>query len=188
LSKHKKQIQIVVICEDNATAVLVRRYLELIGYNRRKVEFLTNPAGKGAGEAFVRAKYAIELTAYRKRNPTYWRLIAHIDADTGTVSEHEQQFASVAIESGQTSRLPVEGIVHLIPKRNVEAWIHSLLGNATDEDTDYKLRYKKQNENSYCQPAATKLVEIVRDTNLWSDLPSLQTAVVELRAKLNGSH
>ena len=29
-------------------------------------------------------------------------------------------------------------IVVLIPKRNVETWIRALLGDAVDEDTDYK--------------------------------------------------
>ena len=187
LSQIKQKIQIVVICEDKTTAVFIRRYLEAIGYELRKVRFLTSPSGRGAGEAYVRVNYAIELAQYRKRNPAYWRLIVHVDADTGTIQAHEEELAAVAIASGQPPRLPNEGIVHLIPKRNIETWIHSLLGNLADEVDDYKLLYKKQSENSYCQPAATKLVESVRDTNFSTDLPSLQSAVVELRTKLNGS-
>ena len=185
MSNLKRKIQIVVICEDNATAVLVRRYLNNIGYELRKVRFLTNPSGQGAGEAYVRSKYATELAEYRKRNPTYWRLIAHIDADNGSVREHETELAAVAIATGQLPRQTGEGIVHLIPKRNIETWIHILLGNTADEDTDYKSLYRNRTENSYCQPAAAELFAIVRDLNRTVSLPSLQLAVDELRDKLN---
>ncbi len=187
MSKQREKIQIVVVCEDNAHAVLIRNYLDRIGYNRRKLRFMTNPSGRGAGEQFVRKTYPSELDQYRKRNPQYWRLVVVIDADVNPTLYREQQLADEAVAHGLAPRQKGEGVVHLIPKRNVETWVHQLLGQPADEGTDYKLRYTKQPENAYCRPAAEALASLVRDVNRQPDLPSLVVAVQELREKLSES-
>lgn len=184
----RRQIQIVVLCEDRAHQVLIRRYLHEIGYEREKVRYLVSPSGRGSAEAFIRLHYAVELRAYRGRQPQYWRLVISVDADAGTVKQHEAELAAAAVATGQSPRQPREGIVHLIPKRNVETWIHRLLGNPADEATDYKPAYRSRHERDYCQPAAEQLVLVVRDPTQTPDLPSLGIAVTELRQKLNGTH
>jgi hypothetical protein len=187
----RRQTQIVVVCEDRTQEVFLRRCLQQLGYHPKRVRTETAPRGRGAGERFVLTQYAHELTQYRirsHRNPQFHRLVVVIDADTGTVREHEVELTAAAISTGQSPRQPREGIVHLIPKRNVETWIHRLLGNPADEATDYKPAYRSRHERDYCQPAAEQLVAIVRDPTQTSDLPSLNLAVTELRQKLNGTH
>jgi hypothetical protein len=190
----RRQTQIVVVCEDRTQEVLLRRYLMAMGYSAgardKKVTFRIAPSGRGSGERFVLVQYAHELAEFRKRwgrNPQFHRLVAVIDADAGSVPEHEAELTAAAVASSQQPRTRSEGVVHLIPKRNVETWIHRLLGSDADEDTDYKLRYTKKPENEYCRPAADALADLVRDVNRQPDLPSLLVAVGELREKLSGS-
>ena len=187
----RRQVQIVVVCEDRAQEVLLRRYLTLVGYpaspREKKVTFLIAPRGRGSGERYVLTQYAHELTEFRKRNVQYHRLVAVIDADTGTVAEHEDQLAAVAIATGQRPRQQGEQIVHLIPKRNIETWIHRLLRNDATELDNYKQQYARRKfVSEYCRPAADALVALVRDPTETPDLPSLRIGVAELRDKLSG--
>ena len=130
----------------------------------------------------MRARFGVELKAYRKGKAKSRSLIAHIDADTGTVQNRVDQ-----LTEGQNSRKPGESIIFLIPKRNIETWIYHLLGNEADEIDDYSRTYKNKSNQSYCQPAAVALVALVRDPNIQPSLPSLQLAVHELREKLAGT-
>lgn len=193
MSRHR--VQIVVVCEDRTQEVFIRRYLETVGYSagarEKKVTFRIAPRGRGSGERFVLVQYAHELAEFRRRatrNPQFHRLVAVIDADAGTVAQHETELMATAAASEQLPRQPAEGILHLIPKRNIETWIHRLLGNAADEDADYKSQYARQrSENGYCRPAAEALADLVRDPNQQPDLPSLRVGVAELRGQLSGS-
>lgn len=190
----RRQTQLVIVCEDRTQEVFLRRSLISMGYSAgardKKVFFHIAPRGRGSGERFVLVRYAHELAEFRKRrgrNPQFHRLVAVIDADVGTVHEHEAELAAVAVLAEQLPRQPREGVVHLIPKRNIETWIHRLLGQPADEDTDYKLRYSKQPENAYCRPAAEALASLVKDVNRQPDIPSLVVAVQELRDRLSGN-
>ena len=191
----RRQTQIIVVCEDRTQEVFLRRYLVAMGYSAgardKKVTFQIAPRGRGSGERFVLVRYAHELAEFRKRsgrNPQFHRLVAIIDADAGTVQQHEAELAAMAVAAGQSPRQRGEAIIHLIPKRNIETWIHRLLRNTADELTDYKPVYTRaKSEAAYCRPSAEELAALVRDVTRQPDLPSLVVGVQELREKLSGT-
>ncbi|OWK46330.1 hypothetical protein FRUB_00029 [Fimbriiglobus ruber] len=170
-----------MLSEDRAQEVLTRRYLEAVGYDLRKIDFVTAPRGGGSGEQFVRTQYPHEVAAYRQRNPQYWRLVVLIDADVSTVAQRDAELGLMLLAHQLPTRTPGEGIVHLIPRRNIETWVHFLLDNAADEEVDYKRIYHNQAENAYCRPASQTLVAIVRADPVATSLPSLDRGAEELR-------
>jgi hypothetical protein len=177
----KRQIQHVVLCEDITQRTLFFRYLKASGYETSKIKFEMAPSGAGSAEQFVRIFYPQEVLEYRKRNPIYHRLFVVYDADSGSVLEHEAELIAALAVSGQLPRTREESIVHLIPKRNIETWIHSLLGNEANENDDYKSQYSQRDHRDYCQPAAEKLRALVLGEEFTNEPASLRAGVDELR-------
>ena len=181
---NKRQMQFVILCEDRVHEVFLRRFLNSFGFETRKLSFFVAPPGQASAEQFVKLTYGQLLLEYRLRNPVFHRFLVMIDADTGTVRDRHQQLDAVAITVSIQPRQTGEGIIHLVPKRNIETWIHRLFGQPANEDDSYKLIYKKQNEREFCQPAAEALHALVLGNSDQPDLPSLSMGVIELREKL----
>ncbi len=127
---------VVVLCEDAAHKLFIERWLKCRGVSNRRIRTVALPAGKGAGEKFVRDRYPVEVLAYRQSRFTSRQLIVAIDADTQSVDYRLEQLAQSLKDRGMEDRQPSERICILVPKRNIETWVRVLIGDAVTEEVD----------------------------------------------------
>jgi hypothetical protein len=145
----------VLLCEDLQSQVFLRRSLIHQGVAPRKIHPVALPSGKGAGSQYVIAQYPRQVEAYRSRAPHMKAaLVVHVDADPQhTVADRHRQLNEALQNAGQPPRGEKEHVAHLVPKRNIETWIHFYLdGPPVDEETEYT----KYPQESACWPAAEK--------------------------------
>jgi len=175
----KRKAQFVILCEDRQQEVCVRHFLLERDVPRWKIRVAKNPVGRGAGEQFVRGKYPDEVRAYRRRTAYQTvALIAVIDADTRTVEERMRWLDKMLVDDAQPKRAPTEKIATLVPKRNIETWIHYFKTGLADEDKIYP-RLRKEGD-------CVKDVRRFASSDCFNKLPapappSLRTACDELR-------
>ena len=173
-----KASQIILLCEDKLQEVVVRRFLKKgWGIRPRKIRVVPFPNGRGSGEGHVRNKYPENLKAYRSRR-AQTILIAVIDADTGSVAQHQRELDNAC--QNTAPRQAGEAIVHLIPKHHIETWLAYLDGQSVDETEEYKSSHQFKGRESECHG----LVDILADTcksnsQLIAPPPSLNEACVE---------
>ncbi len=174
----KRRVSIVVLCEDLQQEVFARKFLMCRGFDSRKIEIKTAPKGKGSAEQYVRERYPLEVKTYRKESrKRAISLAVIIDADTKTVQEHLTELDSELKNSGQSNRQSNEKIAIFVPKRNIETWIHYLMGESVDEEITYP---KFNNHQSECKPYVEHLANICV-VGLPADAPpSLHEACKEL--------
>jgi hypothetical protein len=127
------KLRITILAEDKRHQSFVLRYLKSLGCNLSKVRREPLPTGVGAGEQWVRQRYAESVYELRRRSENM-ALIVVIDADTEEVARRCNQLE----EALGAARGAKERIVHLIPKRNIETWILCLDGETVDEGEDYR--------------------------------------------------
>jgi len=153
----KRRVQLVIVCEDLQQEVFARHFFIKRGFNRRTIRIQRPPTGKGSGEQGVRQQYPKEVRTYRrKRHHLTIKLAVVIDADPNFSVQQRQDQLDEALEAdGQKIRLPDEQIAIFVPKRNIETWIHYLMGATVDEETTYP----KLSHESECKPYVEKLVE-----------------------------
>lgn len=173
--------RVIVLAEDERHQRFIRRYLHRLGYESHDIRAVTAPSGRGSAEQWVRLQYSAEVREYRRRSARKdIRLIVVIDADIHNVDRRIDQLRVSLEQAGLPARDAAEGIVHLIPRRNVETWILCLSGRQVDEVTDYKL---EEDVDKLIKAAALTFFE-------WSRLnfvppphcvPSLLTAIPEVR-------
>ena len=103
-----------------------------------------------------------------------------IDADTGTVEEHERELDRALSAAELGKRMDDEAIALLIPKRNIETWVLCLSGTSVDELTDYK---SKSNIDRLVKPVASTLFQWSREAASvpTTCIPSLRKGLVEMR-------
>ena len=173
----RRGVQFVLLCEDQQQDVFMRRFLKRHGYEPYRMRSMFSPKGKQSGEHYVRAKYPVELEAYRaKCGHLAIALSVMIDADTLTVEERVQQL-DMACDARTIPRRKTEEKVGIFaPKRNIETWVHYLNGVKTDEVSVYpKLKYP-----SDCEQAVRRLSELCKRNEPGDGLPnSLQKACRE---------
>jgi hypothetical protein len=177
-------IYAVVLCEGLQDWVFCRRVLTTLGIAGRDVYPVISPAGKGSGEQFVRENYAKEVAAIRARLARRRAaLLVQTDADVLTVAARAKTLANALLAAEVPARGPQEPVAILIPKRNVETWIHFYLsGLPVDEQTVYP---KFTGRESECWPAAEAFAENVRNPTVPVGAPpSLPLALVETRRLL----
>ncbi len=173
--------KIIVLAEDIRQANFARRYLICRGHHPRTIVVRRAPPGQGSGEQYVREQYPIEVAYYRRR--AHFRkaaLLAAIDADTGTVEEHEQYLDSALTRAKEMKRQADEAIALLIPKRNIETWVLCLAGQPVDEVTNYRNR---DEIDELIKPAADTFYQWSRSGAALPGtcVPSLRKGVVEVR-------
>jgi hypothetical protein len=116
----------VILCEDLQSQVFIRRALLRRGVDSRRIRLVDLPSGRGAGEQYVRQQYPGEVEAHRSQAAHMAAaLVVHLDADPGhTVADRHRQLGDALAEAEQSPRQPQERIAHLVPKRNIETWVH----------------------------------------------------------------
>jgi hypothetical protein len=178
-----RRVSIVVLCEDQQQGVFLRRFLLGFGVDARGIRVQTSPAGAGSAEQYVRREYPCEVNAYRNREKrVQTRLIVVVDADQLTVDERHAQFTGELANQNVPPRADRDLISIVVPKRNIETWIRHLLGNPTDEATDYQ----KLDRPRKCQPAVEALRKIFDACPNYpiGVLPSLERSCDELARTL----
>lgn len=147
--------QYVVLCEDLQTQVFIRRALIRRGAHPRRIQLVALPASdEGAGDAYVATHYPKQAEAHRSRAAhTLASLIVHIDADpANSVSARMTRLDQALAAAHMPPRASQERIAYLVPKRNIETWLHFYLdGPPIDETTEYA---KYRSRESDCWPAA----------------------------------
>ncbi|HEV2961745.1 MAG TPA: hypothetical protein VG649_07985 [Candidatus Angelobacter sp.] len=139
------------------------------------------PAGKGAGEQWVRMHYARLVAAYRARAAhAGTALLVVIDADTSEVDHRFRQLQDTLAEARLKPRSNNEKIAHLVLKRSIETWILFLTGSNVNETTDYRNAHKVDDQ---VKAATLKFFEWSRKN---ASLPqnclrSLVVAIPEIR-------
>ncbi len=167
----KRYSQIVILCEDRQHEVFIRHFFKKrYGVTERQIRVLICPQGKGAGEQFVRREYPMQVKVLRQKHHLSKALVVMIDADILTVLERLNQLLPLPDEN--------EKVVRLVPKRNIETWIHYLnddlpLVNETDI-------YHKLDKESDCKQGVEKLVGFCVNGLPVDCLPSLQIGCIEL--------
>ncbi len=139
-----RRVQVVILCEDQQQEVFARHFFMEKGFSRHSIRSRICAKGKQSAEQYVRDQYPIEVQAYR-RKAMYMGLAlsVSIDADRRQVIERKQQMDKALIDNGLEARKVSEKIVVWVPKRNIETWIHFLMDNDVDENSEYEVVVKK---------------------------------------------
>ena len=173
---------VLLLVEDDAQKVLIRRYLVANGFLGHQIRALPTASGRGAGEQWVRKQYPQVVKQCRSRTTKAMTiLIVAIDADSSSVAGRSRLLAESLTIEGLNPRGESEKISHLIPKRNIETWILCLTGSDVDEATDYRRDTRISAE--VLKRAAVKMLDWSRDESVRpvKAVPSLITARGELK-------
>lgn len=174
-----RKAEFVILCEDAQHECFIRRYLRTLGFNHRQFRVRPYPAGSRSGEQWVRETYPVEVRALRRQaNHTSASLIAVTDADTLSVEQRTKQLDDALHAAGITRRQGHERIVLVVPRRNIESWVHFAETQQIDETTDFKPRYRDTKATS----AADLAIDVCRPSADRSRVPpSLASACLELQ-------
>ena len=178
----QRRVQIVILCEDRQQEVFARYFLKKRGF-QGLFRAIICPPGSQSGEQYVRAQYPVEVKAYRQnRYRVSIGLAVLNDADNSTLQDRLNQLIDALRENSQENRQSDEAIAILVPKRNIETWIHYLQGETVNEVEEYS---KFEKNEASCQSSVENLADRCRSQNLPEDAPpSLQTACGELQRLL----
>ncbi len=125
--------EMVLLCEDDPQEQIVRRYLERCRLRTSAPTLRVRNASRevhGGNVGWVLREFPKEMEACRKRHVAHAKtlLIVVVDADQSTVADRRAQMQTKADDP----------VVALIPKRHIETWIRSGLGQAVNEIDSYK--------------------------------------------------
>ncbi len=132
-----KASQIIVLCEDKAHEVFVKRFLKN-GWRvkPRAIRVPPYPNGKGSGKKYVEDNISLETEALRRRHASTILLVIQ-DADELSVDQVKSDLDAKLVPSRNDNEL----IAYIIPKWHIETWIAYLHGENVDEAD--KETYKK---------------------------------------------
>jgi hypothetical protein len=129
-----RNVTAVVLCEDKQSRTVLYRYLKHErGFERVRV--LPLPAGQGCGSQHVRENYAREVRRQRDRSVAAV-LIVHIDADHHTVPDCHRELANELMKSGMDPREHREPIALVVPRWEMETWLHHYMGRPGVVETE----------------------------------------------------
>jgi hypothetical protein len=176
----QKRVTGVLLVEDSLHERLVRMYLGRCGVGPREIRLSKSPSGRGSAEGWVRKQFPIEVRVCRTRH-AQTRLIVVIDADILTVQRRMRQLDEALRDAGVPMITDADGVLRLVPKRNIETWILGLNGLAVTEEDDYK--NARNDWVKLILPAVELLYGWTRPNVEVpaSCIPSLQTGIAELR-------
>lgn len=157
-----RKVEFTLLCEDKQHATFLRHYLRRLGFNFRQFRIMPYPAGSGSGEQRVRERFAEEVRAQRRRAACSRTvaLLVMIDADGHEQGFRHRQLDDALGVSSQERRGDDERIAVLVPRRNIESWLHFTQTGEIDEETDFKVRGR--NDAQACRETAKRAVGICR--------------------------
>ncbi len=137
---------VVGIVEDVNQQTLLWKHLRKRGYSHHQIRIeykrrSNESDSRTGGLTRLYEDYAKEVEGLRailsRRSGV---LVVVADADNLTVAERIAVLDAKLVEADKPARRHDEPIFFVIPRRNIETWIHYLAGNSVDEKTDYKSR------------------------------------------------
>jgi hypothetical protein len=176
----KREVSLVLLCEDTRHASCVRRFLVKVGYADRKIRAVPLTQGRGSAEQAVRESFAHELAACRRRRSMGHQaaLVVVTDGDNQGVAGRLQQLGAVA------PRVPADPVAILVPTWSIETWILHLRGESVDESQSYKQRCGRYDVGAVVDAAYQRWLR-TRQSEPTECVPSLAAAAEEL-ARLPG--
>jgi hypothetical protein len=181
-----RRVKLVLLCEDNQHEAFTRRFLKGMGWNTREIRVEKSPSAGGSAECWVRINFTKELGIYRARKTkAASALVTMLDADKKTVQGRIMELESECQANHLEFRTNDEAVAVIVPKRNIETWIHYLKGNRVNEEDVYpKLPREKG-----CKPSVDALVSFCRTSGLNPDAPnSLILACNEYDTRIKGQN
>ena len=168
-------VSITLLCEDLQTDVFVRRFLKHRNFRSRDIRTRELPDGSQSGEQWVRERYPDELKAIRGRRNAY--LIVVTDADTNTTADRRAELDAACDEKQVPRRGDRDPVLVIVPRRNIETWLHYLGGTEVDEGTPYR-KLKREGD---CATHANSLYRMCHEDQRLDEgaPPSLQEACEE---------
>jgi hypothetical protein len=131
-----------LLCEDDAHRRLAVAYMKRCGIRTERVvvEQVASRQRHGGNIGWVLDEFPRQLRACRQRHKTKadTQLIVMVDADTLDADERRRQLDERLTREGYDKLAGSDPVVLLIPRRHVETWIRSLLGQQVSEDDDCK--------------------------------------------------
>ncbi|MHC5057499.1 MAG: hypothetical protein ACYTKD_22725 [Planctomycetota bacterium] len=178
-----RNVQLVLVCEDQQHEVFVRRFLRRAGWDNRRLRVERVPPPRGSAESFVRERFPVELSAYRsRRNQVGQALIVMVDGDRQGVKARLGQFADACRSKGMQPRQGDERVAAFVPTWNIETWLAYLDGETVDE---HRKDYPHLARRRDCQRHVDRLHEMCnRDALAPSPPASLEAACEEYRQRL----
>ncbi len=171
-----RRVRVVLLCEDAQHEAFTRRFLKGMGWNTRELRVEKSPSAVGSAEQWVRQKFPIELRVYRQRRQrAASALIAIIDADAKDVQDRMNEFEVECKAMQVPFRDGDESVAIVVPKRNIETWIHYLKGELVNEEDNYP----KLDQERGCKLAVNHLVGLCKSTGIRPDAPSALAAACE---------
>jgi len=178
----KRYTSVVVRCEDLQQRVFLYRYLIEKRIRPHEIRIEQSPAGRGDAGHWVTQQHPIEVRALRSKPHLSLALITMLDADTRSVDDRKRELDDALAASGQDRRRPSERIAVLVPRRNIETWIHRLEGNAVNESDSYP---RHRGAESRCREAVGEFVRRCPAHMADDDPPSLRDGCEELTRLLS---
>lgn len=176
-----KAASIIVLCEDMAHEVFVKRFLSKgWGVPARKIRIRAYPTGKGSGKDHILKTIGEEAKALRSR-PRSTMLIVVLDADEKPV-QHWHAVLDQKSRRQETGNL----IVYVVPRWHLETWLAYLDAGGRAHEGDkktYKKSYDTIARSKKVHPLVDKLaLECREGRDLPDALSSLQLTCKEFAA------
>ncbi|MBN1341332.1 MAG: hypothetical protein JXQ73_01555 [Phycisphaerae bacterium] len=168
--------EVIVRCEDLQQHVFIYRCLVAKGFRGHAIQIKHSPAGDAT--RYVLDQYPAQVKALRRVPHVCKAVISIVDADKATVQARKREHDDALTNSGLTPRANAERIAILIPRRNIETWVHHLDGKTVDENGKYP---RFRGEERKCAPAAQEFARRCPNDMRDEDLPSLHDGCKELQ-------
>jgi hypothetical protein len=177
-----RKVTAVVLCEDKQSRTVLYRYLKHErGFERVRVLPLPAAQAEGCGLQYVRENYATEVAAQRDKSVTEV-LVVHIDADNYTVENRHRELANELRKKEMVPRGQDEPIALVIPRWEMETWLHHYRGLPSVVETEKSYPKFKGHEAEAAKPTVAALVALVDGRAAApANLPSITVAAEELR-------
>ncbi len=178
-----RNVQLVIVCEDTQQETFIRRFLDKNGWSMRRIRVEKGPAGRGAGEQFVRRRFPVELNAYRmKANQVQQTVVAMIDGDDHGVTARLRQLDDACHEKQIEPRAPTDRVAVFVPTWNIETWFAYLDGTSVEET---KSDYPRLERERLCQKHVSTLSQMCSTKKLREPSPpSLSAGCNEYNERL----
>jgi hypothetical protein len=172
---------VTILAEDERSANLLRRYVHrALDIGPRQIRQLISPSGQGDAKHWVLRRYGLEVKELRRKHHRVG-LVVHLDADNESVDRRHRQLAEALEKDAMQPRADHDRVSHAIPRRHTETWLCILTGIAVNEERNCKKERMPAEPDQAVKPAADALYALTRPNATASNLPSLASAVPELR-------
>ncbi|MBI5525199.1 MAG: hypothetical protein HY897_02615 [Deltaproteobacteria bacterium] len=180
---NRRNVQLVILCEDGQQECFLRRFLKKCGHGRRELRVVKAPPGRGAADKFVRKHFPTELRAWRtQRGHVSQTVVVMIDGDKlgvrGRLIDLDQDCRAAGVETRQ----PGDRVAVFVPTWCIETWFAYLDGNVVDEDRSDYPRLARERD---CQRHVDTLAAMCERGELRAPPPrSLVAACDEFKSRL----